>query len=360
MAYYHSRYGQPAKQRSRFRRFLFRLLFVLLLLVIISGYFVYQVINGSNVWTPKGETESIYVPTGAGYGQLTKILYSKGLIIHRKNFEWWARKKKLPELVKPGRYILVNGMTNNQLVNMLRAGNQVPVNVTFNNVRDIYQLAGKVGRQIEADSADIVRFLLDSSNLAQAGVDTVPVSTLFIPNTYRFYWNTTAKEFVSRMIREYRRFWNKSRLEKAQAAGLSPTQVMILASIVDKETNKNDEKPKIASVYINRLHKGWRLQADPTVIYAIGNPNIHRVLNVQKEIDSPYNTYRHRGLPPGPICIPSISSIDAVLNYDKTHYLYFCARSDLSGYHAFAETNRQHQKNANKYQEALDKLRIYK
>lgn len=360
MAYYHSKYGKTTKQHSRFRKFVFRLLFVLILLAVISGYFVYQVINGSNVWTPQDETVSIYVPTGADFAQLKEILYSRGLVIHRKNFEWWAQKKKLPELVKPGRYILVNGMTNNQLVDMLRAGKQIPVNVTFNNVRDIYQLAGKVGKQIEADSADIVNFLNDSSNLAKAGVDTVPVSTLFIPNTYRFYWNTTAKEFVDRMIKEYMRFWNVNRRAKASAVGLTPTQVMILASIVEKETNKNAEKPRIASVYINRLRDGWRLQADPTVIFAIGNPNIHRVLNVQKKIDSPYNTYRHRGLPPGPICIPSISSIDAVLNYDKSHYLYFCAKSDLSGYHVFSETNRMHQKNAKKYQEALDKLRIYK
>ncbi len=360
MTYYHSKYTQPSRQHSRFRKILFRILFVLILLMGLFGYFVYQVIYGPNVWTPKGDTESIYVPTGTNFVQLKEILYSKGLIIHRKNFEWWAKKKKLPELVKPGRYILVNDMNNNQLVDMLRAGKQVPVNVTFNNVRGIYQMAGKVGRQIEADSADIVNYLNDSSNLVKAGVDTVPISTLFIPNTYRFYWNTTAREFVNRMIKEYRRFWNKSRLRKARAEGLTPTQVMILASIVEKETNKNDEKPRIASVYINRLRDGWRLQADPTVIYAIGNPNIHRVLNAQKKIDSPYNTYRHRGLPPGPICIPSISSIDAVLNYDKSHYLYFCARSDMSGYHVFSKTNRMHQKNAKQYQEALDKLRIFK
>ncbi len=360
MAYYHSKYGLPTKGRSRFRRFLFRLLFILILLVIISGYFVYQVINGPNVWTPEGKAVSIYVPTGANFGQLKDILYGRGLVIHRKNFEWWAQKRKLPELIKPGRYILVNDMTNNQLVDMLRAGKQVPVNVTFNNVRDIYQLAGKVGRQIEADSASIVNYLNDSSNLVKAGIGSIPVSTLFIPNTYRFYWNTTAKEFVDRVVKEYRRFWNKSRREKAHAAGLTPTQVVILASIVEKETNKNDEKPRIASVYINRLHEGWRLQADPTVIYALGNPKIHRVLNVQKKIDSPYNTYRHRGLPPGPICIPSISSIDAVLNYDKPHFLYFCAKSDMSGYHVFSETNRMHQKNAQKYQKALDEMRIYR
>ncbi len=360
MAYYHSKYGPPTKRHRRFGRFVIRLLFVLILLAVISGYFVYQAINSPNVWTPQGETVSIYVPTGADFAQLKEILYTRGLVVHRKNFEWWAQKKKLPELVKPGRYILVNGMTNNQLVDMLRVGKQVPVNVTFNNIRDIYQLAGKVSKQIEADSADIVKFLNDSSNLVKAGVDTVPVLTLFIPNTYRFYWNTTAKEFVDRMIREYRRFWNESRREKARAAGLTPTQVMILASIVEKETNKNDEKPLIAGVYINRLRDGWRLQADPTVIYAIGNPNIHRVLNVQKEFDSPYNTYRHRGLPPGPICIPSISSIDAVLNYDKTRYLFFSAKSNMSGYHVFAETYRMQQINARKYQKALDKMKIYK
>ncbi len=359
MAYYHSKYGLPHKKRSLFSRFILGLLFVLIILALGVGFFLYQVIESPNVWTPNDEEVSIYVPTGANFQQLKDILYEKGLIIHRKNFEWWAKKRKLPRLVKPGRYILVNGMSDNQLVSMLRAGKQVPVNVTFNNVRDIYQLAGKVGRQIEADSSDIIHFLTDSNDLKKEGVDTIPVSTIFIPNTYRFYWNTTAKEFVDRMIREYHRFWNASRLAKARAIGLTPSQVVILASIVEKETNKNSEKPLIASVYINRLHDGWRLQADPTVVFALGDPHIHRVLNIQKDIDSPYNTYRHRGLPPGPICIPSISSIDAVLNYKKSHYLYFCAKSDMSGYHVFSETNRQHQKNAKKYQEALDKLRIY-
>ncbi|UBM62978.1 endolytic transglycosylase MltG [Candidatus Sulfidibacterium hydrothermale] len=360
MAYYHSKYARGRKKRSRFSRFLLRFLFVLILLALAGGYFLYKVIEGPNVWTPNDKPVSIYVPTGANFQQLKNILYEKGLVIHRKNFEWWAKKKKLPELVKPGRYILVNGMSNNQLVDMLRAGKQVPVNVTFNNVRDIYQLAGKVGHQIEADSAQIVNYLTDSSNLRQIGADSIPVLTFFIPNTYRFYWNTTAKAFVDRMIREYHKFWNPTRMAKAKAIGLTPTQVIILASIVEKETNKNDEKPKIASVYINRLRDGWRLQADPTVIYALGNPKIHRVLNIHKKVKSPYNTYLHRGLPPGPICVPSIASIDAVLNYDKTHYLYFCAKSDMSGYHVFSETNRQHQKNAKKYQEALDKLRIYR
>ncbi len=360
MAYYHSKYAHRRKTRSRFSRFILRFLFILILLALGAGYFLYRVIEGPNVWTPHDKTVSIYVPTGASFNQLKEILYEKGLVVHRKNFEWLAQKKKLPQLVKPGRYVLVNGMSNNELVNMLRAGKQVPVNVTFNNVRDVYQLAGKVGKQIEADSADIVQFLTDSSRLKQAGADTVPVLTLFIPNTYRFYWNTTAEEFVQRMIREYHKFWNADRLAKAKAIGLTPTQVIILASIVEKETNKNDEKPLIASVYINRLKDGWRLQADPTVIYALGNPNIHRVLNIHKKVDSPYNTYRHRGLPPGPICIPSIASIDAVLNYNKTHYLYFCAKSDMSGYHVFAKTNREHQRNAKKYQEALDKMRIYR
>lgn len=360
MAYYHSKYARGRKKRSRFSRFVLRLLFVLILIALGAGYFLYRIVEGPNVWTPNDKAVSIYVPTGATFNQLKDILYAKGLIIHRKNFEWWAKKKKLPQLVKPGRYILVNGMSNNALVNMLRAGKQVPVNVTFNNVRDIYQLAGKVGRQIEADSADIVHFLTDSSNLKQFGMDTIPALTFFIPNTYRFYWNTTAPEFVRRMVAEYHKFWNPERMAKAKAIDLTPAQVIILASIVEKETNKNDEKPMIASVYINRLKDGWRLQADPTVIYALGNPAIHRVLNVYKKVKSPYNTYLHRGLPPGPICIPSIASIDAVLNYDKNHYLYFCAKSDMSGYHVFAKTNRQHQKNAKLYQEALDKMKIYR
>ncbi len=361
MAYYHSRYARVnPKKSSKFKKFVLLTLLVLILVASAAGYFLYRIITDPNTWTPDGKPVSVYVPTGSDYQDLKKILYKNGLIIHRKNFEWLAEKKQLDTHVKPGRYIIKNGMSNLDLVNMLRAGEQVPVKVIFNNVRDIYQLAGKVGKQIEADSADIVKLLTDSAYLAKMGVKPIYASTLFIPNTYEFWWNTDADGFIKRMYKEYNKFWTPERRKKAEEMGMTREEVITLASIVEKETNKDDEKPKIAGVYVNRLKKGWRLQADPTLVYAWGDYSIKRVLNKHKLIDSPYNTYQHLGLPPGPICIPSIASIDAVLNYDKTNYLFFCAKDDFSGYHVFAKTNRQHQKNAKKYQKALDQLKVKK
>ena len=251
-------------------------------------------------------------------------------------------------------------MNNNELINLLRSGNQTPVKVIFNNVREIDQLAGKIGSQIEADSAAISETIYSAAFREQTGLDSAKIKSIFLPNTYEFYWNTSADEYVDRMLEENDKFWNDTRKSKAAVIDLSRDEVVTLASIVEKETNKNDEKPALAGVYLNRIQHGWRLQADPTVVYAIGDFNIKRVLNVHKQIDSPYNTYLHLGLPPGPICIPSISSIDAVLNYDNNDYFFFCAKDDLSGYHVFAKTNAQHRKNARKYQEALDEMRIYK
>ncbi len=361
MAYYHSKYGTGrVKKKSKWRKFIFIFLLIFLIIASAAGYYLYNIINGINTWTADGKPVSVYVPTGTGYEGLKKILYKNGLIIHRKNFEWLARKKHLDENVKPGRYIIKNGMTNLELVNMLRAGEQVPVKVIFNNVRDIYQLAGRVGKQIEADSASIVKLLTDSAYLAKMGVKPEYASTIFIPNTYEFWWNTDADSFIKRMYKEYQKFWNTERDKKAKNLGMSREEVVTLASIVEKETNKDDEKPKIAGVYINRLKHSWRLQADPTLVYALGDFSVKRVLNKYKTIDSPYNTYKYLGLPPGPICIPSIASIDAVLNYDKSGYFYFCAKDDFSGYHVFAKTNKQHQINARKYQKALDERNIKK
>lgn len=360
MAYYHTKYTSNRKKRSKFNKFIIFILLILIAVALAAGFYLYRVIYSPNTWTPDGKPVSINIPTGSDYNALKTILYKNGLIIHRKNFEWVAEKKQLENLVKPGHYIIPNGMNTLDLVNMLRSGNQVPVKVTFNNVRDIYQLAGRVGKQIEADSAGIVNLLHDSLYLKKMGLDTTTASIIFLPNTYEFWWNTTAESFVSRMYQEYVKFWNKNRLQKANDAGLSKKEVVILASIVEKETTKNDEKPMIAGVYINRLKNRWRLQADPTLIYALDDYSIKRVLNKYKKIDSPYNTYKHLGLPPGPICIPSIASIDAVLNYNKDNYFYFCAKDDFSGYHVFAKTNRQHMINARKYQKALNELNIKK
>ena len=359
MVYYHSGYAPSRRKKSsKWKKFILWTLFILILLAGAIGYYLYGVIANPNTWTPDGKPVSVYVPTGTDYEGLKKILYKNGLVVHRKNFEWLAEKKKLNELVKPGRYVIPNKMSNLDLVNMLRAGHQVPVKVIFNNVRDIYQLAGKVSKQIEADSTSIVQLLTDSVYLAKMGIRPIYASIIFIPNTYEFWWNTDADAFIKRMYKEYDKFWNKERQAKADELGMTRGEIITLASIVEKETNKNDEKPDIAGVYINRLKKGWRLQADPTLIYALGDYSIKRVLNKHKLIDSPYNTYQHLGLPPGPICIPSISSIDAVLNYTKDNYFYFCAKDDFSGYHVFAKTNKQHQKNAKRYQKALDDLKV--
>lgn len=360
MAYYYSKYSQGKKKKNPLRKWAMRLLLLLIISVVGAGYFLYGIINQPNVWTPKGKPVGINVSSGMNFTDLKNELYSMGLIIHRKNFEWWASQKKLSKLIKPGHYVIYNGWSNNQLIDMFRSGKQSPVRVTFNNVRNIYELAGKIGRQIEPDSASLVNLLTDSSYLATMGLNKFTAPIIFIPNTYQVYWTITSKEFISRMYQEYQKFWTPERRKKAKELSLNPEQVVVLASIVQKETNDNAEKPEIASVYINRLNMGWRLQADPTVIFALEDYSIHRVLNVQKKVDSPYNTYMHRGLPPGPICMPSISSLEAVLNPAHTDYMYFCAKDDLSGSHVFSKNSVQHQLNAQKYQEALDKMRVYR
>ena len=360
MAYYHSSYGSPKKKNGKGKRIFFFFLLFLLLVAAGAGYWLYNIVLKPNVWTPNNEAATITIPTGSDYEEVKNILYSQGLIIHRQNFEWLAEKKKYPETVKPGRYLIDSTMSNNDLINLLRSGEQLPVQLIFNNIRDIYQLAEVVSKQIEADSVSIIQLLTDSTYLSLHGLKKETAPILFIPNTYEMYWNTSAEGFLKRMHGEYIKFWNGERTRLANEIGLTIAEVVTLASIVEKETNKNAEKSIIAGVYMNRLKAGWRLQADPTVIYAIGDYSIKRVLNVHKEVRSPYNTYQFFGLPPGPICIPSIASIDAVLNYDRNNYLFFCAKDDMSGYHVFAQTNRQHNANARKYQKALNKMSMYK
>jgi UPF0755 protein len=361
MAYYHSKYGGSRKKKSsKFKRFLIWFFLIVVLLLAGAGYYIYKVIFDPNVWTPEKQEASINIPTGSDFDDVKELLYSNGLIIHRKNFEWWAEKKKYPQNIKPGHYILSHGMSNDALINMLRSGKQTPVRVTFNNLRDLYELAGKVSAQIEADSSALINYMKSPELLALKNIDSANLKGVFIPNTYEFWWNTTAKEFSDRMFEENEKFWNAERLEKVLRTGLSKEEVVTLASIVEKETNMNDEKATIAGVYINRLRSKWLLQADPTVIYALQDYSLRRVLNKHKEVDSPYNTYEHLGLPPGPICIPSIASIDAVLNYEDHDYMFFCARDDLSGYHAFASTNAEHRRNARAYQRALDERGIYR
>ena len=243
---------------------------------------------------------------------------------------------------------------------MLRSGSQTPVKFTFNNIRTLEQFCQCVDEQLEIDSTELLNTVVNNPHLKELGFNKYTIPTLFIPNTYELYWNINAEEFIEKMLKEYNRFWNEERLKKAENIKLSPVEVSVLASIVDKETTKVGEMPRIAGVYLNRLNKNWLLQADPTLVFAHGDFEMKRVLDVHKEIESPYNTYKYVGLPPGPICLPSIAAIDAVLNAENHKYMYFCAKDDMSGYHVFARTMREHNINANKYRKALNKKRIWK
>lgn len=322
--------------------------------------FASRCIWGENVRTPKGEDVSLFIPTHSDFQSVKDSINSVCEIIKPGFFEILAKRLDYVDHIKPGHYILKDGMSNYQLVSMLRSGRQTPVKVVFNNIRTVEQLAGRIGQQIEADSVSILNELRNDSCLKAEGFNQYNYASLFIPNTYEFYWNTGAKGFVKKMKREYENFWNESRLEKAEHQNLTPLQVSVLASIVDKETTKVSEMRTIAGVYMNRLKKRMALQADPTLVFALGDFEIHRVLDVHKGIESPYNTYKYAGLPPGPICIPSIAAIDAVLNAEEHKYFYFCAKDDLSGSHVFAKNLGEHNANAEKYRRALNKQRIYK
>ncbi|MFW5890343.1 MAG: endolytic transglycosylase MltG, partial [Marinilabiliaceae bacterium] len=319
-----------------------------------------QKIFGPNVELENKETASFYIPTGATYQEVTGLLEVSGYIKDMESFKWVAEKKNYPEKIKAGHYVFQDDMNNNELVNMLRGGMQTPVKVTFNNVRTKEEFAGKISNTIEPDSVELLKALNDTTLLEKFDFTPTTVTAMLIPNTYELWWNTNAESFLERMHREYNNFWNEQRLAKADSIGLTPVEVATLASIVEEETIKEDEKKKIAGLYINRLNKGLKLQADPTIRFAMGDFTIKRVLDNDLRIESPYNTYVNKGLPPGPIRIPSVSGIKAVLDYEDHDFLYMCAREDFSGYHHFAKTLRQHNINARKYREALRQRGIYR
>ena len=344
------------KKRKRTTRIILLVFGLLLLVAAFAAYWLFNTVMSPIVQTPDKKEFSLYIPTGATYEQVKDSLYRHDLISNPSRFEWLCQRKDYPNHIHAGRYVLRHGMSNRQLTNLLRGGLQTPVKVTFNNQRDVQGLAGRIGQQIEADSLSIVTYLNDRNNLETLGFNPRTIPALFLPNTYEFYWNTDARSYVEKMKQEYDKFWNEDRRNKAKAKGLTPLQVSILASIVDKETNKTDEMARIAGVYLNRLRDGWLLQADPTLVFANGDFELKRVLNVHKEVESPYNTYKYPGLPPGPICIPSLASINAVLDAEHHNYYYFCAKEDFSGYHVFAKTLGEHNQNATRYQRALGRI----
>jgi len=331
---------------------------VLMALLVVCGFYAYRALFHPNI-VLQGKTSSyLYIPTGSDFDRVVQILNQRHILKNETTFSLVAKWKHYPEKVKPGKYRIHRNMNNDELVNLLRSGRQEPVRIAFNNVRTRQDLAGKIARQIEADSVSIMQLLNDHQYLSQFGTSPQEALTLFIPDTYEFFWNTSADQFIQRMAEEQKKFWTVARKERMTRAGLDITSVVTLASIVEKETVKDREKPLIAGVYMNRLKKGWPLQADPTLIFAWNDYSIKRVMKKHMEINSPYNTYQHTGLPPGPICLPSVASIDAVLNFAQNDYMYFCAREDFSGYHNFAATLAEHSRNAARYQAALKKLNI--
>lgn len=329
------------------------------LIVVFCIILGYRLLHGLHIKT-EGKKIALYIPEGSTYQQAMDSINSHFLIRHPKTFKWIAGKKKYPQLVKPGRFIIENDMSYTALINMLRSGRQTPVNVTFNNIRTLNDLAGRIGRQIGADSAQIIEFLTTPDNYSKDGFTPENVISVFIPNTYQLFWNTTPGDLYNRMLKEYKIFWNDRRMAKARGINLDQIEVAILASIIDDEVAKPDEKPRIAGVYLNRLKRGIPLQACPTIKFALNDFTITRVLKKHLDIDSPYNTYKNNGFPPGPIGCPTIEGIDAVLNAEKHDYLYFAAKADFSGYHNFSRTLAEHNRYAAIYQRELNKRRIFK
>ena len=325
----------------------------------IYGYMVYKEIFSPNTKFSENEV-AVYIPTGSSFADVQEIV--KPYVEDMERFNSVAEKKSYPPYIKAGKFILRRDMNSNDIINSLRQ--PVPVNLAFNNQETLERVVGRIAQQLEVDSLSLYQAFTDRQFLEETGFTEENVLSVFIPNTYEFFWNTSATKVRDKMAKEYRRFWNEERKAKAEALGLTPLQVSSLAAIVHKETAKVDERPRVAGVYLNRLHKGMKLEADPTVIYAIKKQSgdfdqvIKRVLFKDLVIDSPYNTYKYEGLPPGPIAMPDISALDAVLNPEKHNYIYFCASVTNFGYHEFAVTSAQHEVNRQKYVAWVNKMGI--
>ncbi|MBY0245502.1 MAG: endolytic transglycosylase MltG [Sphingobacteriaceae bacterium] len=307
-----------------------------------------------------GNQKYLYIKSTDNYESLLAYLEKKNILIDIEKFKEAAKKMKLSESVKPGRYRLEEGMSNRTLINMIKAGNQDPVKLKFQNIRKKENFAGYLAKNMQADSLSFLKAIESDSLIKKYGFTKDNIYTMFIPNTYEIYWNISPEDFFEKMHKEYDEFWTENRKNKAKELNLSPQEVTILASIVDSEALYDKEMPIIAGLYLNRLKSNKKLQADPTVIFANNDFTVKRVTNRLLQSPSKYNTYKYAGLPPGPIMMPSIHAIDAVLDFDENDYIYMCAKEDFSGYHNFAATKEEHEANANKYRAALNQRKIFK
>lgn len=323
------------------------------------AFYGYQVVKSPNVLVGE-EAKVLLIPNGSDFKTVQDSLRAGKFIQDPISFGFLAKIMKYHQNVKPGRYLLKPDMSNVSAIRYLRSGDQLPVNITFNNVRLKKDLAEKITINLEITQADFLQALNDTTVAQKYGFDQKNFMAMFIPNTYEVYWNIDVEGLFDRMHTEYNAFWNEEKKQKAADIGLSPPEVSVLASIVYAESSKNDEIPKIAGLYMNRLQRNIALQADPTLIFAAQDFTIKRVLNKHKEIESPYNTYKYAGLPPGPINLPPIMALEGVLNYEDHNYIYMCAKEDFSGYHNFATNLNEHLNNARRYQRALNKAKLFR
>lgn len=330
------------------------LLIISLIGIVAMAVFAFYVYN--NIFVDNtafnNEEAHVYIPIDATFSEVLEEL--EPLLKSTETFSKVAQRKGYVNNIKSGHFVIKKGMNNNDIINSIRIGN-IPITVKFNNQERLENLAGQLARQLSADSLVLLKSMKDEAFLQKAGFTKETAIGMYIPNTYEVYWDASPESFRDKMLVEYNRFWNADRKAKAKQAGLTRDQVMALAAIVQKETAKVDERPRVAGVYINRIKKGMPLQADPTLIYAKKlvendfNQTIKRVLFKDFEIESKYNTYKYPGVPPGPITMPDITSIDAVLNYEDHNYYYFVANIENFGYHKFAKTLSQHNQNAAAY-----------
>jgi UPF0755 protein len=327
-----------------------KILAVLVVLAIGAGgaYFYFFKQNVPNNLS----NEYIKIPTGSSFDDLLKLLNTEGVITDEANFKQWASWLSY-STVRAGRFKIKEGWSSYHLIKHLQRGEQASVKIVLNNERTPAQVAGKIAKVLESDSIIFVSTFLDSTFLDSLGYKKETLMCLFLPNTYEMFWNTSPKKFVERMMKEHKRFWNEARTAKAKSLNMTPNEAVTMASIVEGESNNVDERPRVARAYLNRLAQNIKLQADPTVQFALmeveKTPSFRRLYNKDYLFPHPYNTYVHEGLPPGPICMPTMATIDAVLNPEKHDYIYFCAKPDLSGYHNYAVTYEQHLQNVKIY-----------
>ena len=333
---------------------------VSILLTTFSFYF-WQVYRSPNLQVQDDDkTFALLIPRGASFDSVMDTLKTHKVINDETSFRFLAKMMKYPERVKEGRYEIHQRMSNREALVKLRNGSQDAMDVTFNSMRQKSDLIQRLGSKFEFSSDSLGTLLNDPATCQKFGFDTTTIVCLFLPNTYKMFWTIKPEALLERMSTEYKKFWTPERQEKAKVLGLSQTQVQVLASIVAAETNKRDEQPRVAGVYLNRLKQGIKLEADPTVIFALRDFGIRRLLNRQLAVDSPYNTYRYTGLPPGPINLPAPATIDAVLNAEKHEYLFFVVDARFNGYHTFSKTLAEHMANARLYQQALTRMKIMK